>query len=346
MDCVVPPLPREEVIKAVERKGPSRVPLVRAKWWGQGLSEQYGQRLAEFDCYPEDAVLLMINSLPWEKMGLSWIDPSRPQQALDAGGVIPDWKHLEEFLVKMPDPEAPGLLDGLRDDVRQARAENRYVLFGFWHLFFEKPWLLRGMSNLMIDYYENGDQVHRLHEALCNLYVGLIRRAARELKPDGLWTSDDLGNQRQLMMRPDTFREFLKPYYLRVGRACREARMHFWLHSCGNNTEALDDLIEAGVDVFHPVQKHTMDEAQTVRRFGGRVTFLAGFDVQHVLQEGSPDDVRREVRFLIDTFDRPEGGLCLAAGNGIVAGTPFENIRAFLDEAAHYGLAHRRQMGT
>ena len=68
---------------------------------------------------------------------------------------------------------------------------------------------------------------------------------------------------------------------------------------------------------------------------------MAGFDVQHILQEGTPDDVRAEVRYLIDTFDRPEGGMCMAAGNGIVAGTPIENIEAFLDEAVRYGAAHR-----
>jgi uroporphyrinogen-III decarboxylase len=51
--------------------------------------------------------------------------------------------------------------------------------------------------------------------------------------------------------------------------------------------------------------------------------------------------VREEVRFLIDAFDRPEGGMCLAAGNGILPGTPFENIEAFLDEAIRYGTTHR-----
>ncbi|UCC62189.1 MAG: hypothetical protein JSV36_15620, partial [Anaerolineae bacterium] len=53
--------------------------------------------------------------------------------------------------------------------------------------------------------------------------------------------------------------------------------------------------------------------------------------------------VRAEVRFLIDTFDRPDGGLCLAAGNGIVAGTPLENVEAFLDEALRYGTQHRQR---
>jgi len=35
--------------------------------------------------------------------------------------------------------------------------------------------------------------------------------------------------------------------------------------------------------------------------------------------------------------------MCIAAGNGIVAGTPFENIAAFLDEAVRYGQTHRQQ---
>lgn len=74
--------------------------------------------------------------------------------------------------------------------------------------------------------------------------------------------------------------------------------MHFWLQSCGDNTQCLPDLIGAGMNVFHPVQKHTMDEAR----------------------------------------------MRIAAGNGIVSGTPFENIEAFLDEAVTYGS--RRGAGT
>jgi hypothetical protein len=35
--------------------------------------------------------------------------------------------------------------------------------------------------------------------------------------------------------------------------------------------------------------------------------------------------------------------MCIGAGNGIVPGTPLENIEAFLDEALHYGEEHRRR---
>ena len=119
--------------------------------------------------------------------------------------------------------------------------------------------------------------------------------------------------------------------------------MHFWLHSCGDNSLLLPDLADAGLNVFHPMQKYTMDEESIAQQFGDKLSWLIGIDVQHTLQEKDPDGVREEVRFLIDTFDRPEGGMCIAAGNGIVAGTPIENIAAFLDEALRYGAAHRER---
>lgn len=199
------------------------------------------------------------------------------------------------------------------------------------------------MENILTDYYLHPEQVHRLHEALCELYLKYLQRAAREFHLDGFWTSDDLGHQTQPFMRPAIFKEYLKPYYVRIGEFLRLRQVHWWLHSCGNNTALLDDLIEAGVQVFHPVQKGTMDELEVARRYGDRLTFLAGIDVQHTLQEKTPQGVRREVRFLIDTFDRAEGGMCIAAGNGIVSGTPYACIEAFLDEAVEYGFKHRAE---
>ncbi len=63
--------------------------------------------------------------------------------------------------------------------------------------------------------------------------------------------------------------------------------------------------------------------------------------IDAICEQSNPDGVREEVRFLIDTFDRPDGGLCIAAGNGIVSGTPIDNIQAFLEEALDYGQQHR-----
>jgi uroporphyrinogen decarboxylase len=335
------PLPCQEVVKAVERRGPVRIPLVMAKWWGEGLEEHCGECLGAFDRYPEDAAVLLIEPLEAAAMGLSWEIPS--DGAHDSRSILTDWGQLDEFIAKMPDPETAPQFDEIAGRVAGARSQGRYLLFGWWRLFFEKPWAIRGMQNLLMDYYLAPEMVHRLNEALCDLYCSCLTRAIREFSPDGFWTSDDLGHQTQSFMSPATFREFLKPYYWRIGATLQEHGVHWWLHSCGNNAALLGDLVEAGVDVFHPVQKGTMDEVSVAREFGDRLTFLAGIDVQHALQEKTPEGVRQEVRFLIDTFDRPDGGMCIAAGNGILPGTPLENIEAFLDEALRYGTEHRRR---
>jgi len=334
------PLPRAEVIKAVERKRPSRIPLVRARWWGEGLGEQYGDRLGELNRYPEDTATIWVNPLDIGAMGLSW-SMSSGGGGHDSNCVINDWAHLDEFIEKMPDPETDPQFDELIKQAERIREQDRYLLFGWWGLLFEKPWGLRSMQGLLTDYHIEPENIHRLHDALSDQYCRYIQRCIRDFQPDGFWTSDDLGHQIQLMMKPETFRELIKPYYVKVGNTLKKHNIHFWLHSCGNNTEIMGDLADAGLDVFHPVQKGTMDEVEVARDFGDRITFLAGFDVQHILQEADTEGVRKEVRFLIDTFDQPGGGMCLGAGNGIVSGTPFENIEAFLDEAILYGIEHR-----
>ena len=333
------PLPRAEVVRAVEHRCPSRIPLVMAKWWGEGFESLHGESLKRFDRYPEDVGMALINPLDYERMHLPWeLDLTGP---LDTRCVLNDWAKLDEFIAHLPDPEQDPQFERAAEAAADARAEDRYFIFGWWGLFYERPWEIRGMLNLLMDYLKHPEQVHRLYDALCNTFLAYLRRALRQFPFDGFWTSDDLGYQMQLFMSPQTFRRFLKPRYERIGALLKEHGIHWWLHSCGNNTLVMGDLADAGVNVFHPVQKHTMDERAIAARYGARMSFLAGFDVQQILRTASPAEVRSEVRFLVDTFDRPDGGLCLAAGNGILPGTPLENVDAFLEEALVYGMKKR-----
>ena len=339
MNRIFAPLPRIEVVKAVERRNPARIPLVMAKWWGEGFEALHGESLHRFDKYPDDATLPLIEPFDYKNMGLPWeLDLTGPY---DTRCVLDDWAKLDEFIAHLPDPEGDVQFERAAEAAERAHAEDCYFLFGWWRLFFERPWEIRGMLNLLKDYVRFPEQVLKLNDPLCNTYLAYLRRALREFTFDGFWTSDDLGHQKSLFMSPATFRSFLKPGYARIGELLKAQGVHWWLHSCGNNTLVMGDLAEAGVNVFHPVQKHTMDEKSIAWQYGGQMSFLAGFDVQQTLRTATPLEVRREVRFLIDTFDRSDGGLCLAAGNGILPGTPLENVEAFLDEALIYGEKKR-----
>ncbi len=333
------PLHREEIIKAVEKKNPCRIPIIRGKWWGEGFEELHGSALDRYDKYPEDVGQVWIDPTPFEEMGLSWEIPSGG--AHDANPILDDWKKLDELIEKFPAPENDPRIDGLLKQAEAAGREDRYVLLSWWLIYFERSWKIRGMQNIMLDFYENPDLVDKMLKALTEQYIRYIRCFRQNVRLDGFFTSDDLGHQKGPMFSPDLFHRLFYPRYKQLGGVLKELGMHFWLHSCGDNSLLLDDLCAAGLDVFHPVQKHTMDEKTTAEKFGDKLSFLIGLDVQHVLQEEDAEGVKREVRFLIDTFDRPGGGMCLAAGNGILPGTPLENVTAFLEEAITYGHQHR-----
>jgi len=335
-------LTKNEVRAAIRFQNPPRPPRAFTKWWGEGLGEQYGSQLSRFDKYEEDVVVVPFPcpSFTHRDDGFYWrlpqIDRTK-KVGHDANAALPDWADLPALLADLPNTDAPGLFDQAKRIADAAHAEGKYVLIHHWSLMYERIWNFRGMENLLMDYYDYPDEVHALHRAVADTENKLLLRAIRELQPDGYMISDDLGAQQALMMSPAMFREFIKPYYTETWGIAKEHDVDVWLHTCGCITDIIGDLIECGLSVLHPIQKHTMDWDKVAADWKGKIAFWVGMDVQDTLINGSPEDVRREVRLMRDTFDSPEGGFLYAAGNGIVGGTPIENIEAFLNEILVYG---------
>lgn len=334
------PLTREEVIKAIERKGGSKIPLVFHKWWGEGLRERYGEeKLNELAShYPDDIFAIFYNYPGEDKSSNS--NPSYrwgykddySHVAVHSIGesreLLPDWSELDQFLNDFPNPNEPDTFDDVINQL--PNAQGRYKLGCWWRLFHERFWSIRGMENLMTDYYDDMDKLKIIGNRLLEFYKVIVDRFAA-LGFDGIFTSDDLGHQTGPMMSPVIFEELYLPLYKEFIGYVHSKGMHVFLHSCGDNTKLMGYLIEAGLDVFHPVQKGCMDEADTAKRFGNKISFLAGVDVQHLIPKGSVSEVRNGISQLIDTLYKPEGGLLLAAGNGIMGDTPIKNIEAMLD---------------
>jgi uroporphyrinogen decarboxylase len=338
------PLSREEVINVIERKGCSRIPLVMHKWWGQGLTAKYGEALKPLEeNFPDDIYTswyhtpgeIVSNSTnPSYRWGYKEDYSNAERHSIGESAILlPDWKELDMFLKDFPDPKENGTFDHIVKDIENAN--GRYKLGCWWRLFHERLWSIRGMENLMFDYYDNMDELKIVGRKLLDYYKVIVDRY-EQLGFDGIFTSDDLGHQAGPMMSPEVFKDLYYPLYKEFIGYVHSKGMHVFLHSCGDNTKLMEYLIDAGLDVFHPVQKGCMDEYETAKKYGSRISFLAGIDVQHLLPEGTVDEVRNGVRELIDAFYKEEGGLLLAAGNGIMPDTPIENIRVMLEEISTY----------
>ena len=338
------PYPKAIVRDVVERRGCNAVPLAFCKWWGEGTYEKYGRQLDLLSVDIPDDVLVASYVTPGEYSSPTgdpdyrWAfsgspDPSGTSH--DARVQLSDWRDLDTYLAEFPNIDRQdGLFGGTRDFVHAH--PDQYILGHWWYLFYERLWAIRGMQNVLMDLIDHPVELKQLSRAILDHHIKAIR-AFKDCGVDGIFTSDDLGSQRSLMMSPAIFRRILKPLYAEIIAETHSLGMHFWLHACGNISSVIEDFVEIGLDVIHPIQAHTMDYQAIVDQFGGRISFLVGVDVQHLLPEGDPEEVRRGVRAIEKIFNRPEGGLLLAAGNGIMPETPLANLRAFLEEAALLG---------
>jgi uroporphyrinogen-III decarboxylase len=217
---------------------------------------------------------------------------------------------------------------------------GRYCVGWDFFCLFERSWFLFGMEPILCEMLLNPARFRRLLRAFTDYHKRVISGFAAA-GAHGYFTSDDLGSQQTLLFSRTAFRDLCRPFYAEIAAHCHSLGLHFWLHVCGAVTDLLDDFVELGVDVLHPIQPVAMDQAAVAQDYRGRLTFLAGIDVQYLLPAGSAADVQAGTRRLIDTFDYEQGGCILAASNGIMPETPLANIKAWLTTAESYGRVRR-----
>ena len=336
-------LSRDDVIAAVERKGPSRVPMHFMHYYNNATAEKYADQIQSLhDMYPDDIVAVRYNQPDWQLLGQQ---NTSDERAIDSRTIVTGYQSIGEICEKIVD-FGRHLDMTIAQEIRRDN-QQRYCLGYSWFALYERLWMLRGMENALADFYENPEGIRALMRAICDFHLAAIR-AFGEIGLDGISISDDLGTQTTTMFSRQTFLDFYKPLYQEMFRAAHDYSMHTWMHCCGHVAPLLGDLIDAGLEVIHPIQHSTYpggtsanDPRQIAGNYGDRIAFWAGIDVQYLLPRGTTAEVRNGVRELVDIFDGSKGGLVIAAGNGIMPETPFENIESFFDEAYKYGLKKR-----
>jgi uroporphyrinogen decarboxylase len=229
--------------------------------------------------------------------------------------------------LRVPDPLDPDRYAHFTPTI-EAHA-HRYILAKFSYSLFERAWSLRGMENLMMDMVQNPSFVHELLDLITDYNLALLDHMAGYAL-DGAYFGDDWGCQRGLLMSPDMWRTFIKP---RIRRMYGRAHEHGWdvfIHSCGNITAILDDIVEAGVDVFNPFQPEVIDIPVVLEQQAGKLAFYGGLSIQKTLPFGTAEEVRREVEQRLG-LARRFGGYIVSPSHDMPPDVPVENVLAMLE---------------
>lgn len=227
-----------------------------------------------------------------------------------------------------PDPRDPGFFKDMPAAIEQYG--DRFRIFSIGFSLYERAWTLRGMENLMMDFYLNPEFVHELLGAIADYNIAQVQEALK-YDIDAVYFGDDWGKQVGLQMGYDVWKEFIYPQLRRMYGAVREAGKFVTIHSCGDVDELFDDLVAAGLNCFNPFQPEVMDVNELLPRYRGRLAFHGGLSTQRTLPYGSPEDVRNETRRLLELGR--EGGYVMAPAHAVEGDVPLENMLAFIEEA-------------
>jgi uroporphyrinogen decarboxylase len=212
-------------------------------------------------------------------------------------------------LDRFPWPDPHGL--DFEDAVRALRGAGPYYrASGFWAPFYHDIMDLFGMEEYFVKMHMNPPVVRAATDRVCGFYFEANERffdAAGDLV-DGYFFGNDFGTQLDLMISPALFDRFVLPWFRKfTGQALRRGYQVI-LHSCGS---------------IHRVI--------LARDFKGRIAFLGGLDTQRILNQGTPAEVKSEVRRIKRVL-----GPCLIVSpshEAVLPDVPPRNVAAMAEAA-------------
>ena len=243
-----------------------------------------------------------------------------------------------------PDMSDPSRIAHVRECASRLADENQYAILATpWLLFpFERAIAMQGMEAFLMNMVRSPDFARTLVERIAVYCKQLMERFLKELgdNVDIIKIGDDLGTQNSLIISPQMYREILKPIhadFISFIKARTKAKVLF--HSCGDIAPLIEDFIEIGVDILNPIQtsgRCMSDLPSLKKQFGKNIVFCGGIDAHRILPFGTVEDVREEVRRVMEILG-PGGGCMISAVHTVMDVVPPENVLAMVDAVEEFG---------
>jgi uroporphyrinogen decarboxylase len=303
-------------------------------WFGDvDLNEVIGNHIAMFEPshYSIFKTEVIDNNRFRDAFGAVW--ELKPNE--DIGTVISN--PLKEPALRgyeFPDPEKVMELDGIPSFVERNR--DRFIIGAIGFSLYERAWILRGIEPVLFDFLENPLFIEELFDKIIDFNLVITKRLCR-FPVDAFHFGDDWGQQHGLIIDPKMWRYFFKKRLKKLYDVVHDAGVPVSIHSCGDITDIIPDLIEIGVNMIMPLQAEALDFNFLKKEYGKYLTFWGGVSTQRTLPFGTPEEVRSEIRELKRVLGK-NGGYILAPSHELQNDVPLENMLAFIEEAKREGI--------
>ncbi|MEI6141258.1 MAG: uroporphyrinogen decarboxylase family protein [Mariniphaga sp.] len=206
---------------------------------------------------------------------------------------------------------------------------------------FEWGTFLRRMDNFLMDLMCDPYNVEKLLDQLVIRHLATLEKVCNAVGDivDIIRFGDDLGMSSGPFMDAETYRTMFKPRHKMLCDYVKShSKMHTFIHSCGSISILMPDLIDAGIEIFNPVQTNAwkMEPEFLKKEFGKDVTFWGGgIETVGTLNVGTPAQIREQVLRRLEIFSK-DGGFVFNTVHNILPDVPPENIIAMYDAVREF----------
>jgi uroporphyrinogen decarboxylase len=205
------------------------------------------------------------------------------------------------------------------------------VTAGFLHGPLDVAAEVRGMTDLLLDFFRGPEAVHRIMEVAAETCIAWARA---QYEASGctmlhILVSDDVSSQ----IGRDHWREFVEPYMHWLFQSMPEGVVG-GIHNCTRSQQVIDlypgvgaRLLQFGPDV---------DPAFAKEKVGDRMCLVGNLSPSGVLKDGTPEEVEEACRQVIKKA-APGGGFILGSSGSVARYTPMENLEAMVRACERYG---------
>jgi len=256
--------------------------------------------------------------------------------------VFPGFERWRQDLKANADAEVRQRIDG---EVAVQELFGMNMLKGPYGGFFSFPGLMYGnygYANYFMAYALYPEVIERGFKLQADAAEVFNRIAARAIIEGGLpklvRLDHDMADSRGMLVDIKTLDAIWFPHFARAIQPLLDAGIRLIWHCDGNLMDMVPRLLECGLGGFQGFQYEDGMDYETIckmkTRDGDDLFIIGGVSVTTTLPHGKPDDVKRQMDWLVDKG--PKVGLMLGCSSSIAPGVPIENIRTLIEGFRHY----------
>jgi uroporphyrinogen-III decarboxylase len=229
--------------------------------------------------------------------------------------------------LKVPNPKTDGLLPfiirRLLDYRKPMQEMGHEVKFAIARGPLNIASFLLGTTELMTGFIMDPENSHKLLETITRFTIGWLQ-LQKEVFPtiEGILVLDDIVG----FIGDDECREYAIPYIKRIFESF-DSKLNFF-HNDAQGLISTPYLKEMNVNLFNFSFEHSMKEIRSLA--GPQVALIGNLPPRDVLAAGTPEQVRKETRKMVQEFG-DKNRVIWSCGGGMPPEVTTENIRAFME---------------